>query len=180
MALLGSLRWRPEHLSLSQLCLNGYIHVEPQNSRTASSQILAYDTTYQHWSQYGPVPTIVRLDNKISADLEKFSSVEFHPYPMQKKCLLLQSRIFEGNNKIQPGRGIFVSRPRLARFRILAQYNYCTIPLTAPVINTERMVVVMLPTLGGVVNLIVARRALLRTPNSLSAAAMFVATSGNR
>ena len=34
-------------------CFNGYIHVEPQNSRTSSSQIFAYDTTYQHWSQYG-------------------------------------------------------------------------------------------------------------------------------
>ena len=57
-------------------CFNGYIHVEPQNSRTSSSQILAYDTTYQHWSQYGPVPTIVRLDNETSADLEKFLLVD--------------------------------------------------------------------------------------------------------
>ena len=57
-------------------CFNGYIHVEPQNSRTSSSQILAYDTTYQHWSQYGPVPSIVRLDNETSADLEKFLLID--------------------------------------------------------------------------------------------------------
>ena len=57
-------------------CFNGNIHVEPMSSRTSGSYILAYDNTYQHWAQYGPVPSIVRLDNETSADLEKFLLVE--------------------------------------------------------------------------------------------------------
>jgi hypothetical protein len=46
------------------------------NSRTAGSYITAYDNTYKHWAQYGPVPSIVRLDNETSADLENFLLVE--------------------------------------------------------------------------------------------------------
>jgi hypothetical protein len=57
-------------------CFKGYIHVDSLNSRTSGSQIKAYDSTFQHWSKYGPVPTIVRLDNETSADLETFLLVE--------------------------------------------------------------------------------------------------------
>ena len=46
------------------------------NSRTSSAQILAYDSTFQHWANYGPVPSFVRLDNETSADLENFSLVD--------------------------------------------------------------------------------------------------------
>eukprot|EP01036_Dinobryon_divergens_P061842 gene61842-biopygen29750 len=45
-------------------------------SRTSGSYILAYEKTFQHWSRYGPVPSIVRLDNETSAELEKFLLVD--------------------------------------------------------------------------------------------------------
>ena len=57
-------------------CFNGNIHVEPMTSRTSGSYILAYDNAYQHWSQYGQVPSIVRLDNETSAGLENFLLVD--------------------------------------------------------------------------------------------------------
>jgi hypothetical protein len=53
-------------------CFNGNIHVEPMQSRTSASYIQAYEKTFAHWSQYGPVPDIVRLDNETSTDLENF------------------------------------------------------------------------------------------------------------
>ena len=53
-------------------CFNGNIHVEPMQSRTSSSYIEAYDKTFQHWSRYGLVPSIVRLDAETSVALEQF------------------------------------------------------------------------------------------------------------
>jgi len=54
-------------------CYNGYIHVEPMTSRTSSSYIAAYGRTFKHWSQHGSsIPSIVRLDNETSHELEKF------------------------------------------------------------------------------------------------------------
>ena len=53
-------------------CFNGNIHVEIMQSRTSAAYILAYGNTFQHWSRYGLVPAIVRLDNETSTDLEKF------------------------------------------------------------------------------------------------------------
>ena len=53
-------------------CFNGNIHVEPMQSRTSASYIQAYEKTFNHWSQYGPIPDIVRLDNETSTDLENF------------------------------------------------------------------------------------------------------------
>ena len=53
-------------------CFNGNIHVEPMQSRTSASYIQAYEKTFAHWSQYGPIPDIVRLDNDTSTDLENF------------------------------------------------------------------------------------------------------------
>jgi len=53
-------------------CYNGYIHVEAMTSRTSSSYIAAYDRTFQHWSKHGSVPSIVRLDNETSQELEQF------------------------------------------------------------------------------------------------------------
>ena len=57
-------------------CYKGNIHVETMPSRTSGSYILAYEKTFQHWSRYGPVPSIVRLDNETSAELEKFLLVD--------------------------------------------------------------------------------------------------------
>ena len=57
-------------------CFNGNIHVEPMQSRTSACYILAYDKTFAHWSRYGPVPSIVRLDNESSHDLETFLLTE--------------------------------------------------------------------------------------------------------
>ena len=57
-------------------CYKGNIHVEIMPSRTSGSYILAYEKTFQHWSRYGPVPSIVRLDNETSAELEKFLLVD--------------------------------------------------------------------------------------------------------
>ena len=53
-------------------CFNGNIHVEPMPSRSSASYIAAYDHTFTHWSRYGSVPSIVRLDNESSIDLEVF------------------------------------------------------------------------------------------------------------
>ena len=47
------------------------------NSRTSGSHITAYDSTYKHWAQDGPVPYIVRLDNETSADLEYLIPIFF-------------------------------------------------------------------------------------------------------
>ena len=55
-------------------CFNGNIHVELLQSRTSSAYIDAYDKTFQHWSRFGPVPSIVRLDNETSVALKKFST----------------------------------------------------------------------------------------------------------
>ena len=54
------------------ICFIGNIHVEPMQSRTSASYIQAYEKTFAHWSQYGPIPDIVRLDNETSTDLENF------------------------------------------------------------------------------------------------------------
>ena len=53
-------------------CYNGNIHVDLMQSRTSGSYIQAYDMTFNHWARYGPVPSIVRLDNETSAELETF------------------------------------------------------------------------------------------------------------
>ena len=53
-------------------CYNGNIHVDLMQSRTSGSYIQAYDMTFNHWAHYGPVPSIVRLDNETSAELETF------------------------------------------------------------------------------------------------------------
>ena len=53
-------------------CYNGNIHVETMQSRTSTSYIDAYDRTFAHWPKFGPVSSIVRLDNETLADLEKF------------------------------------------------------------------------------------------------------------
>jgi hypothetical protein len=47
-------------------CYNGNIHVETMPSRTSTSYIDAYDRTFAHWSKFGPVPSMVRLDNETS------------------------------------------------------------------------------------------------------------------
>jgi hypothetical protein len=49
----------------------GYVHVEPLPSRTQTAYIDAYKRTYAYWTQFGPVPDIVRLDNE-SVELEKY------------------------------------------------------------------------------------------------------------
>ena len=41
-------------------------------SRTSGSYVQAYEKTFDHWARYGPVPSIVRLDNETSAELEIF------------------------------------------------------------------------------------------------------------
>jgi hypothetical protein len=51
---------------------NGNIYVETMQSRTSAAYILAYGNTFRHWSRYGPVPDIVRLENETSTDLENF------------------------------------------------------------------------------------------------------------
>ena len=48
----------------------GYVHVEPLPSRHHNAYIDAYKRTYAYWTQYGPVPDIVRLDNESSVPLE--------------------------------------------------------------------------------------------------------------
>ena len=53
-------------------CFNGNIHVEPMQSRTSGSYVQAYAKTFDHWTHYGPVPSIVRLDNETSVELETF------------------------------------------------------------------------------------------------------------
>lgn len=50
----------------------GSIHVEPMPSRHHTSYITAYQRTFDHWKQYGPLPGIVRLDNETSHQLEAF------------------------------------------------------------------------------------------------------------
>ena len=41
-------------------------------SRTSGSYVQAYAKTFDHWARYGPVPSIVRLDNETSVELETF------------------------------------------------------------------------------------------------------------
>ncbi len=53
-------------------CFNDNIHVEPMQSRTSGSYFQAYAKTFDHWARYGPVPSIVRLDNETSVELETF------------------------------------------------------------------------------------------------------------
>jgi hypothetical protein len=50
-------------------CYNDNIHFEPMQSRTSGSYVQAYEKTFDHWAQYGPVPSI---DNETSAELEIF------------------------------------------------------------------------------------------------------------
>jgi hypothetical protein len=50
----------------------GYVHVEPLPTRHYNSYIDAYKRTYAYWTQYGPVPDIVRLDNETSVPLETY------------------------------------------------------------------------------------------------------------
>ena len=61
---------RNEYMLLSYF--KGYVHVEPLSSRNHSAYIDAYKRTYEYWTQYGPVPDIVRLDNESSTQLETY------------------------------------------------------------------------------------------------------------
>jgi len=61
---------RNEYMLLSYF--KGYVHVEPLPSRHDTAYIDAYKRTYDHWTQFGPVPDIVRLDNETSTKLEAY------------------------------------------------------------------------------------------------------------
>jgi hypothetical protein len=66
-------------------CYNGNIHVETMLTRTSSAYIAAHELTFQHWSRYGFVPSIVHLDNETSHELENFllhdKKVAFQYFP---------------------------------------------------------------------------------------------------
>jgi len=59
--------------------LNGYIHVEPMPSRHHTAYIAAYDRTFTFWSQFGPLPTVIRLDNETSHQLHAYISTRVQP-----------------------------------------------------------------------------------------------------
>ena len=61
---------RNEYMLLSYF--KGYVHVEPLPSRHDTAYIDAYTRTHDYWTQFGPVPDIVRLDNETSAKLEAY------------------------------------------------------------------------------------------------------------
>lgn len=70
-----------EYILLSYF--KGYVHAEPLSNRHHTSYIDAYKLTHEHWKQYGPIPTIFRLDNETSAPLEAyiqtFADFKFFP-----------------------------------------------------------------------------------------------------
>jgi len=51
----------------------GYVHYEPMPSRTASSYLAAYTRAWTFYSQFGPPPSFMRLDNETSELLESFA-----------------------------------------------------------------------------------------------------------
>ena len=62
-------RRRNEYYLLSYFKV--YVHVEPLPSRNQTAYIDSYKHIYGYWTQFGPVPDIVRLDNESSVELEK-------------------------------------------------------------------------------------------------------------
>jgi hypothetical protein len=64
--------------------LNNYIHVEPMRSRHHSDQISAFQKTIDFWILHDMKPTIVRLDNETSVQLEQFltsNSLRYQYFP---------------------------------------------------------------------------------------------------
>lgn len=52
--------------------LGGYVHLQLLKSRNKSEYVRAYKLMYDYYEQYGHKPTIQRLDNESSSDLETF------------------------------------------------------------------------------------------------------------
>ena len=52
--------------------LGGYVHLQLLKSRSKAEYVRAYKAMYAYYEQYGHKPTIQRLDNESSTDLETF------------------------------------------------------------------------------------------------------------
>ena len=62
-----------EYILVSTFC--GYVHLQLLQARSKGEYVRAYKLMYDYYDQYGHKPTIQRLDNESSTDLETFLRV---------------------------------------------------------------------------------------------------------